>query len=72
MRARVFKSSTPEVMWVSQQAATLEHAERNGEVLVFLNPDTVAARGSIAQLVRRLEDPEIGIAMARLRLLNQS
>jgi GT2 family glycosyltransferase len=42
-----------------------------GGVLVFLNPDTVAARSSIAQLVRTLEDPRIGIAMARLRLLNQ-
>ncbi len=42
-----------------------------GEVLVFLNPDTVAASGSVAQLARALEDPAIGIVMARLRLLDR-
>lgn len=41
------------------------------DVLVFLNPDTVAAPGAVAQLVRTLEDPGIGIAMARLRLLDR-
>jgi GT2 family glycosyltransferase len=40
-------------------------------VLFFLNPDTVAAPGAVAQLVSTLEDPPIGIAMARLRLLAQ-
>ncbi len=42
-----------------------------GDVLVFLNPDTVAAPGAVAQLARTLEDPAIGIAMARLRLLDR-
>lgn len=41
------------------------------EVLVFLNPDTVADPGAVAQLTRTLEDPAIGIAMARLRLLDR-
>ena len=45
--------------------------EARGEALVFLNPDTVAAPGAIAQLAATLEDPEIGIAMARLRLLHR-
>jgi GT2 family glycosyltransferase len=45
--------------------------EAQGDVLVFLNPDTVVARGAVAQLERTLEDPSIGIAMARLRLLNE-
>jgi GT2 family glycosyltransferase len=42
-----------------------------GEVLVFLNPDTVTAPGAVARLTRTLEDPAIGIAMARLRLLDR-
>jgi len=45
--------------------------EAEGDVLVFLNPDTVAAPGAIAQLERTLEDPSIGIAVARLRLLGE-
>lgn len=44
-----------------------EHA--TGEVLVFLNPDTVVASGALRQLARTLEDESIAIAMARLRLL---
>jgi GT2 family glycosyltransferase len=43
----------------------------SGDVLVFVNPDTVAAPGAVAQLVRTLEDPGIGIVMARLRLLDR-
>jgi GT2 family glycosyltransferase len=46
-------------------------AEAAGEVLLFVNPDTVAAQGAAAQLARTLEDRAIGIAMARLRLLDQ-
>lgn len=46
-------------------------AASGGEVLVFLNPDTVATPGAIAQLARTLRDPAIGIAMARLRLLDR-
>ena len=42
-----------------------------GEVFVFLNPDTVIADGALSALARTLEDPEIGVAMPRLRLLDQ-
>jgi GT2 family glycosyltransferase len=45
--------------------------EAGSEVLVFLNPDTVVAPGALRQLERRLEEPTIGIAMARLRLLDE-
>ncbi len=51
--------------------SNLGAGEAQGDVLVFLNPDTVVATGAIAQLERTLEDPSIGIAMARLRLLNE-
>lgn len=43
--------------------------QATGEVLVFLNPDTVVASGALRQLARTLEDESIAIAMARLRLL---
>jgi GT2 family glycosyltransferase len=46
-------------------------AAAEGDVLVFLNPDTVAASGAVARLARTLEDDRIGIAMARLRLLDR-
>jgi GT2 family glycosyltransferase len=46
-------------------------AAAEGDVLVFLNPDTVAAPGAVAQLARTLDEPRIGIAMARLRLLDR-
>jgi GT2 family glycosyltransferase len=42
-----------------------------GDVLVFLNPDTVVAPGAIPSLARAVEDPAVGIAMARLRLLEE-
>jgi GT2 family glycosyltransferase len=42
-----------------------------GDALVFLNPDTVVAPGALAELVRPLEDPTIGIVTARLRLLDR-
>ena len=45
--------------------------EARGDVVVFLNPDTVVAEGALAQLERALEDPGVGIAMARLRLLDE-
>jgi GT2 family glycosyltransferase len=45
--------------------------EAGSDVLVFLNPDTVVAPGAIAQLAETLDDPEIGVAMARLRLLDR-
>ena len=46
-------------------------AEATGDVLVFLNPDTVVGSGALRQLARTLDDPTIGVAMARLRLLDQ-
>jgi GT2 family glycosyltransferase len=42
-----------------------------GDVLVFLNPDTVVAPNAVAGLVRPLEDPKVGIVSARLRLLDR-
>ena len=46
-------------------------AESDGDVLVFLNPDTVVTPGALRRLASTLENPEIGIAMARLRLLDR-
>ena len=46
-------------------------AEANGDVLVFLNPDTVVDPGALSRLAETLQDPSIGIAMARLRLLDR-
>ena len=45
--------------------------EATGDVLVFLNPDTVVRPGALARLAERLADPEVGIAMARLLLLDR-
>ena len=42
-----------------------------GGVLLFLNPDTVVAPGALERLAATLEDTAIGIAMARLRLLDR-
>jgi GT2 family glycosyltransferase len=42
-----------------------------GDALVCLNPDTVVAPGALAELVRPLEDPTIGIVSARLLLLDR-
>ncbi|MEP6813077.1 MAG: glycosyltransferase family 2 protein [Actinomycetota bacterium] len=44
-------------------------AAAGGDVLVFLNPDTVAQPGVVEALARRLEDASIGIVQARLALL---
>jgi GT2 family glycosyltransferase len=46
-------------------------AATNGSTLVFLNPDTVVAPGALSALAARLEDDSVGIAMARLRLLDE-
>ena len=46
-------------------------SQASGEVLVFLNPDTVVAPGALAELAHTLDDPTIGIAMPRLRLLDR-
>jgi GT2 family glycosyltransferase len=51
--------------------ANLGAGETSGDVLVFLNPDTVVAPGALRGLARRVENPEIGVAMARLRLLDR-
>jgi GT2 family glycosyltransferase len=51
--------------------ANLGAREASGDILVFLNPDTVAAPGAIEQLARTLEDSTVGIAMARLLLLEE-
>jgi GT2 family glycosyltransferase len=45
--------------------------ETTADVLVFLNPDTVALPGAVAALASRLEDESIGIVQARLRLLDE-
>src|SRR5690349_21278997 len=45
------------------------HAD--GDVLVFLNPDTVAQPGAVAALAAVLEDQTVGVAQARLRLLDE-
>ena len=42
-----------------------------GETLFFVNPDTVVAPGAVAELAKTLEDRSIGIAMPRLRLLQE-
>jgi GT2 family glycosyltransferase len=42
-----------------------------GDVLVFLNPDTVVMPGAIDELVRTLDDDGVGIAMPRLWLLQE-
>jgi GT2 family glycosyltransferase len=41
------------------------------DVLVFLNPDTVARPGAVAALAAALEDEEVGVVQARLRLLDR-
>jgi GT2 family glycosyltransferase len=41
------------------------------DVLVFLNPDTVIGDAAVSALARTLDDPEIGVAMPRLRLFDQ-
>jgi GT2 family glycosyltransferase len=46
-------------------------AETDDDVIVFLNPDTVVAPGALRWLAARLEDPAVGIAMARLQLLDR-
>jgi GT2 family glycosyltransferase len=46
-------------------------SEATGDVLVFVNPDTVVDPGALSRLAGTLEDRAIGIAMARLRLLDR-
>jgi GT2 family glycosyltransferase len=46
-------------------------ASTEADVLVFLNPDTVAQPGAVAALSRALEDDAVGVVQARLRLLDE-
>ena len=50
--------------------ANLGASHATGDVLVFLNQDTVVAEGAIAALAEAAADPDVGVAMARLRLLD--
>ena len=51
--------------------ANLGAREAIGDVVAFLNPDTVAEPGALRRLEAVLDDEGIGIAMARLRLLDR-
>jgi len=44
--------------------------ETAADVLVFVNPDTVVQPGAVAALARALEQPDVAIVQARLRLLH--
>ena len=44
--------------------------ETAADVLVFVNPDTVVQPGAVAALARALEQPDVAVVQARLRLLN--
>jgi GT2 family glycosyltransferase len=46
-------------------------AAASGDVLVFLNPDTVIGPRAVSALAGVLEDESIGVAMPRLRLLDE-
>lgn len=43
----------------------------SSDVLVFLNPDTVAQRGAVRRLAAALDDESVGCVQARLRLLDR-
>jgi GT2 family glycosyltransferase len=45
--------------------------EVDADVLVFVNPDTVAQPGAVEALTRALDAPDVGVVQARLRLLQQ-
>jgi GT2 family glycosyltransferase len=44
-------------------------ASASGDVLVFLNPDTVVAQGAVGALAETAARDDVAVAMARLRLL---
>jgi GT2 family glycosyltransferase len=44
--------------------------ETTADVLVFVNPDTVVQPGAVAALARALEELDVAVVQARLRLLN--
>jgi GT2 family glycosyltransferase len=77
-------SHTPEIERASRRARVIESdnagfgagcnrgaRETDADVLVFLNPDTVARPGAVAALSHALESPGVGVVQARLRLLEQ-
>jgi GT2 family glycosyltransferase len=45
--------------------------EVDADVLVFVNPDTVVQPGAVEAFAQALEAPGVGVAQARLRLLQQ-
>src|SRR5918999_1344181 len=49
----------------------LRARKADADVLVFLNPDTVIGEGAVSALARTLDEPAIGVAMPRLRLLDR-
>lgn len=51
--------------------AALGASKASGDVLVFLNQDAVVEQGALEVLARTLDDTAVGIAMARLRLLDR-
>ena len=51
--------------------AALGASRASGDVLVFLNQDAVVEPGALEGLAATVGDPEVGIAMARLRLLDR-
>jgi GT2 family glycosyltransferase len=53
------------------RGSNLGASRATGDVLFFLNPDTVVEPGTLAVLVERLEEESIGIVMPRLRLLGE-
>jgi len=53
------------------EGCNLGAGSASGAVYLFLNPDTVVARGAMSELEGTLADPTIGIVMARLRLLHE-
>ena len=67
-RARIV---TPDANIGFAAGCNLGARHASGDVLVFLNPDTVVAPGALRELARTLDDETIGIAMPRLRLLDQ-
>lgn len=52
-------------------ACNLGARRAHGDVLVFLNADTLVAPRALQALARALEDESVGAAMARLRLLRE-
>jgi GT2 family glycosyltransferase len=79
MTPEIRQAQSMEFVRIVSQASNLGYAggcnfgaERaEGTILFFLNPDTVVASGTVAELARALEDRSIGIVMPRLRLLNE-